>query len=366
MTLFESTMRSIISVTFLMVVLYLPFNTLAQQGQPLSATLSLKAIEGLFQQQQFSDVIKAIESIPESQRTQEHYRFLTYSLSTDDLDEAEEAAQRAIARFPNDPDVYLVHASIMGQQASDSIFSAFGYAKQALASLNKAVSLAPNKTEYRIALLSFHINAPSIAGGDRDEALKQVQMIQALDPIEGVINLAWYHRSFDNPGLAKEVLLAANQDFPKNINILNALATNAVHSENYIEAIEFYKQVTDIQLVRPINDEQSVMQRFDEALYRQLNAHYQIGRSALVGNVMLDEGVTHMRQYMETIQNTEVVGALDTSGLPSIQWAKLRLSGLLLANSQADAANKMFQQVVLDKNDSNMKTVFDKMKAKLD
>lgn len=321
----------------------------------------VESLDSLFQQQNYKEVIASIQQMPKQSLSEEHYRLLVYSLANDDLDDAEKAAEQGLQQFPNAPDLFLVHASIMGQQASNSVFSTPEYAKKAIFSLETAVRLAPDDIKYRIALVSFHLNAPDMAGGDKKEALKQINIIQQLDAIAGAVYLAWYHQVMDNPKAAFEVLQQANEGYPKNISILNALASYAVRESKYAQAILYYQAITQIELQRPIND-LSMLEEYDESLYRQLNAHYQIGRAALVGKTNLAEGIMHLQMYIDNFQNPESLGILDTSGLPSIEWAKLRMAGLLLADAQKAKAQEWFATITLDKSDENMQKVYSGLK----
>jgi len=321
-------------------------------------------LDKLFKQQKFKDVVTSIKQMPTQSLSEEHYRFLIYSLADKDLDDAEHAAQQAIEQFPNSPDVYLMHASIMGQQASDSLLSALSYAKKARISLETAVSLAPDELKYHIALLSFHLNAPSIAGGDKVQALEQVQIIKGLDAIAGATNLAWYYQVMERPEDALALLKQANQDYPQNIDILNSLANLAISRQEYAQAILYYQGITELNLEPPVED-LKILEEYEEALYRQLNAHYQIGRAALVGKTNLTEGLMHLQNYINHRQNPKFIGSLDTSGLPSVEWAKLRMSALLLADNQKQQAQTLFATITLDKVSDNMQNIHSKLKKEL-
>nr|WP_168710994.1 hypothetical protein [Ningiella ruwaisensis] len=326
---------------------------------------NLEVLDSLFKQNEYQKVIKNIRALPKDKLTLEHYRYLIFSLAEDDLDDAEEAAENMLKAMPNNPDAYLIHASIMGAQASDSVFSALGYAEKALKSLNKAVELAPNEIEYRQALMSFHLNAPGIAGGDTNIAMAQIRVIEQIDKVEGVVAMAWYQRTLGEPELSLELLQAAVEEFPMNVTVLNALASHHVAQENFSQAIDAYQKLTAIKLIRPSKDTKEVEEKYEDALFRQLNAHYQIGRVALQGKVRLEDGIKHMRMYIDRIKNTEAIEIIDTSNLPSVDWANLRLAGLLLANNQVDLAKTRFGMVVLDTKDENMQKVHKSLKRKL-
>lgn len=325
----------------------------------------LSQVENFFKDGNYEQVIRTIETSVPADLNSEHYRFLTLSYLKDDLDDAEEAADKAIQVFPNNPDVYLTHARVMGAQANNSIFSALGYAEKALNSLQTAVALAPEGVKYREALLSFYLNAPSIAGGDNELAFEQVKLIEKLDVVQGKIVLARYYRANDEDEKSLSVLLQANADFPNNIKLLDGIAEHYNTQEQYQQAIEYYTYITQINLVRPSDDEQQVIDDYKDASVRQLNAHYQIGRSALLGDIVLNEGVEQLNMYIASIKKRAANTDLDISSLPSLDWAKLRLSALLLANNQAPQAKAYFASINLDQNDDNMKKIYKALKKNL-
>jgi tetratricopeptide (TPR) repeat protein len=325
----------------------------------------LLQVETFFKDGKYEQVISTIERSAPADLNSEHYRLLTLSYLKDDLDDAEEAADKAIQVFPNNPDVYLTHARVMGAQANDSIFSALGYAEKALNSLQTAVTLSPEGVKYREALLSFYLNAPSIAGGDNDLAFEQVKLIEELDVVQGKIVLARYYRANDQDEKSLSVLLQANADFPNNIRLLDGIAEHYNTQEKYQQAIEYYTHITQINLVSPVDDEHQVIAEYENASVRQLNAHYQIGRSALLGNLMLDDGIEQLNVYIATIKEKDTIADFDLSSLPSLDWAKLRLSALMLANSQAPQAKAYFASINLDKNDDNMKKIYKALKKQL-
>jgi len=267
--------------------------------------------------------------------------------------------------LPNEPDVYLMHASIMGSQYSRSTFNTLDYAKKTIESLNKAVKMAPHKMEYREALLTFHLNAPPEAGGNTDIALQQIKIMETIDRIRGRINLAWYYRVMENIPASLQVLNDLVDEYPSNVNVLDALASHYVSQSEYEQAIDVYEKLTQVDLTQPFENKTNELESFDEFRYMQLNAHYQIARLALLGNIRYAQGIDNMKFYINALQNPDSISVLDTSGLPSIDWANLRLSQLLLANEQTQEAKTSFSRVKLDKNNSNMAKVYNNLKKQL-
>ena len=69
-----------------------------------------------------------------------------------------------------DINYYLgVSAVIMAQKAS--IFSKLSYAKDFIKAMERTVELKPDHQDALNTLIGFHLNAPGIAGGDKDKAL---------------------------------------------------------------------------------------------------------------------------------------------------------------------------------------------------
>lgn len=342
---------------FIIISLCFALNTSA------SVTIDIKMLEKMFREQEFETLITTIEEIGEENLSAEQYRIYVYALSTDDLDEAEEAAERAIVKYNNDPEMFLMHASIMGSQAQDSIFSALGYAEKALNSLNKAVEIEPNNTQYLSALMSFYIAAPSIAGGDMDKALELANEIAKLDALDGILAIARYELASDKPNDALKILQAGLESFPNAIELHSMLARVNIDLDNLSQAIVNYEQATQVQLETLSTenaDDDELVEEWERNQFRLLNSHYQIGRLALSNEIELEKGIKHLNTYISLYSNSEI----DVSNLPSINWANLRLAGLYMASNSPSLANETIKLVNLE-NDSNMKKIHKKLQKQI-
>lgn len=179
-----------------------------------SAT-DLDTAKNLYAKGEYQQSLNILEKLPKRPET---YAAMLINLRQVDIDKAEELSDQAIATFNDDPELYLLRASIMGTQAQNSIFSALGYAEKALNSYKKAAELAPDSVKYQNALMMFYLAAPSIAGGDKELGLKQVERIQALDKIEGQIALTRYYQMTDQSELFKTVIVDAMQQYPSEVS----------------------------------------------------------------------------------------------------------------------------------------------------
>jgi len=316
----------------------------------------IEDFEKQFKAQEYESLVKQFKAIGEQDLTEEEYRIFVYALSRIDLDDAEDAANRAISKYDQDPDMFLMHASIMGGKAQDSIFSALGYAEKALISLNKAVELAPQSPKYLTALMTFYIAAPSIAGGDMDKALEIANTINSIDPIEGAKSLARYYQSNDETKKAVQVLSQAISSHPNDVGLYSQLAFIYTSEDKFTEAIANFEQATAVNVYALTVEEQSdkaLINARESIIYGILNSHYQIGRVSLLSESDIAKGITHLQSYIEKYQTTSI----DTAGLPSVSWAKLRLAGLNLLNKQPDISNQLLKEVKLE-DDSNMKKIY--------
>ncbi len=73
-----------------------------------------------------------------------------------------------------------------GRKAEESMFlSAMSWARKTHREFEIAVELDPENFEARRDLIRYEINAPSVAGGGDDKAIKHIDALEKIDPIQG-------------------------------------------------------------------------------------------------------------------------------------------------------------------------------------
>ena len=304
-------------------------------------------------------VIDHIEKIPE--KSMAHYELLVSAYARVDLDDAETAAEQAIASFPDKFEVYLQHASIMGAQASDSILSAMSYAKKAKKSLIKAVELAPDNVTTLSALMTFYVAAPSIAGGDMEEAKKLVATIKQIDPVEGQFNEVRYLRSNDKADDAAAILLELSQVDNAELRAFYQLGSLYSAQEDYDKAVGYFQKASEMSIAKPDNNaDQDSIDEYESLLWQQAYATYSIGRTAIDSKVHDEQGIVALRRFLTILKNAE----FSTNNLPSTDWTRLRLTELQLNIGDAQGAQKTFDAINME-NDKNFKKIYKKLKRKL-
>jgi len=109
------------------------------------------------------------------------------SYYNDKLNEAMKMAKGLLNRLDidsrNKAIVYILMGSINAKRSSKGgFFSKISYGTQIKGYFQKAVSLAPELPEAHLGLGSFYLLAPSIAGGNLDKAIEELELAVKLAP----------------------------------------------------------------------------------------------------------------------------------------------------------------------------------------
>jgi len=290
----------------------------------------------LFKQENYQEVAEVLSA--KSGKSLKEYRLLINAQLQLDLDDAEDSAESMLSAYQDDFRAHLTYASVMGAQASDSVFSALSYAKKAKSSLIKAVELDNANPTTLSALLSFHLAAPSIAGGDMEEARRLVQRIQEVDPIEGEFAQARYLMSEEKTDEAKAILVALSQQPESALRASFQLGHMHANSEDIATAMDIYRKVASAELAAPGDDaDERTKSLHAQRQQAKLFAHYRIGWVAVETKNYLQEGADSLKAYIEAYEQSEQV-----FDLPSLSWAKIRLTELLLELEQVQEAKVLF------------------------
>jgi tetratricopeptide (TPR) repeat protein len=100
-----------------------------------------------------------------------------------DWDRGIAACEKAVSLAPDNSQYHLWLGRIYGEKADHSSwFTAAGLAKRVRTEFEAAVRLNPNSADARSDLAEFYLEAPGIVGGGRDKAEQQVDSLVSLDP----------------------------------------------------------------------------------------------------------------------------------------------------------------------------------------
>jgi tetratricopeptide (TPR) repeat protein len=117
-----------------------------------------------------------------------HYVLARYRQAAGDLDAALPLAEKACELDPRSADSRYLLAGIYGQQAQRaSVFGKLGLARRFKQEAESAIGLDPRHVDARMGLIQFHLQAPGIAGGDREEARRLAAELARIDPASGYL-----------------------------------------------------------------------------------------------------------------------------------------------------------------------------------
>ncbi|MCP3428857.1 tetratricopeptide repeat protein [Opacimonas viscosa] len=249
---------------------------------------------------------------------------LALLVRADDLDDAEDYINKAVQLEPDNANAFFIRGLIMGQQASQSIFSAMSYAKKSLESFEKAVALEPKNAEYRIGLFTFYIEALPIAGGDDDKALEQVAVLESLDPKRALIAKLQLATKQEDSARIDRLIQEGQTVYPEDVDILFNAAMIKQNQKDYTAALSIFQDLAKISLT-PENQD------------TLLSAKYQFAKTTILAN----------REYAQGLQAIEFY--LEQTTLPDsaefVQWAKFRKANILEGLGQNSEAKLIYTKL---------------------
>ena len=232
------------------------------------------------------------------------------------LDDAEDMLEQAVDKAPNHPDYQHWYGTVNCSAASSaSMFSALGYAKRCKKAFLAALELAPDNARNYIALGQFYAQAPSVAGGDKNEARALAHRLKDIDLLQGLLlELSVTEFSDDS---AFEQFVAQSEQLKVRPEPYFTRAMQLSESKNYSDSIALLRTA----MAQPISD--------DDAKETVLESHYQLARLAVVSETSVEEGIAAMQYYLENSADPR-----------RKEWAGVRLAQLYsLANAPEQAKN---------------------------
>ncbi|WP_417441464.1 tetratricopeptide repeat protein [Idiomarina sp.] len=238
-------------------------------------------------------------------------------LSAERLDDAEDTVEDWVKNEPENAEAWHIRGIVMAQQAQDSFFSALSYAGKSVDSFEKAVELEPGSLEYRTALLQFYMMAPSIAGGDDEKALAQIEAIKEIDAVEGAFARVKYLQHHEKEEQARKLVNEILAEHPNNADVLVYLGFQEQKDGNYEKAFSFFEQAAEGESRK---GEASVM------------ALYQFGKTSVLAEEHLDKGIVALQQYLD---------AELPDSAPKAHWANFRLAQLLALKGNDEESQQL-------------------------
>ena len=198
-----------------------------------------------------------------------------------------------------------------------------GPAKKSKATLEKALTLAPEDTRARHGLIEFHLEAPGIVGGSVKEAYRQAEEIRKRDSYDGLIALADLYLRDKKFADATQALDRAIKEQPARLRARYRLARVQIAAGQHERAFETYEGIAA-----------------SGAEGSQL-AYLLMGEASARTGQRLEQGEAALKQYLEW---------QSPSNATSRAVAYLRLGNLYEKKQQPAEARAAYEKAVnLDK-----------------
>lgn len=195
-------------------------------------------------------------------------------------EKAEGLLEKAIAAEPNNAVYHYWLGSAYGQHAqSASLLSKMGLAKKALAALERSSQLDPNFASARFALIDFYLNAPAIAGGSEEKALKQAEELKKRDALDGHRAYARIYRHQKKDDLALKEMLTAVREQPTSAKAHHFYAAQLANRKDYKGAAEEFEAALKL-----------------DPTY--MPAAFRIGHTAVVSGTNYARGEEMLKKYL--------------------------------------------------------------------
>lgn len=300
-----------------------------------SATASQEAIKAYENQELANAKMLFNQSLDNNKNDSTALHYLAkIALNESELDEAEEYIEKAKELSPENARIHFDAARIMGAQAQDSsMFSAPGYAKNALKSFKRAAELEPETIDYRRGLMSFYLQAPGFLGGDEKLAMQEANAIEKLDPVKGFMALANVYQSTGASGLLEQHYSSVDGKLADNANVLFSRGLYYQTLEEYGKALADFRKI-------------QTLERASEEDHTNYAALYQVGRSSVLSESNHKEGIDSLNQYIKT--------APESDQLPSKAWAKYRLGILFKQTGDKKSAKTLYKEAQQETKDKQL------------
>ncbi len=225
--------------------------------------------------------IHCVRADDQENTAESYYLKAQTAYEQDNLDKAADLMEKALKLDPDNCEYHWVRGDLQGARAQKgSIFTKIGKAKSCKKHWERAVELCPDSIKFLEGLMYFNLQAPGIAGGDKDEAERLLQEIYARDSTRGYLAQADFAIKDKDYEKAKDIydrLLASGRDTLDAFRGLGNMYN--YHLKEYGKARPYYLRVLEVEP----EDWQIV---------------YQAGRTAILSETSTREAIEHMRHYL--------------------------------------------------------------------
>jgi len=275
-----------------------------------------------------------------------------------DSDGALPLAERAATLQPKNVIYRTQVASVVGRQAQQaSVFRQIGLGRRVKREAEAALAIDPNHLDALDIMMNFYLQAPSIIGGDKNQAKAILAKIKSLSPVDGLLADADQALEAKQPAKAGEFYRSAVNANPTHAGARRALANHLLVPEwrnladAEMHARELVKLAPDradsyatlafaLAAQKKIADMDATIATATARVPENLYPSYRAANGLLTAETELPRAEKFLRHYLT--QEIEI-------GFPSHAAAHWRL-GLVLEKQgrKADAVAELQQAVAAD------------------
>jgi tetratricopeptide (TPR) repeat protein len=240
-----------------------------------------------------------------------------------DLDDGIKYAELAIKLDPNLAPAHRILGELYGDKALKASFlKQIGLAGKIKSSFEKAAALDPKDPENLADLISYYLEAPGIAGGDKKKASELAQQLVKLNPSRGYLEMARIAQHEKHPeelGKFYELAVEAN---PKDYNAQLTLSNyyfNPPH-QDVERAAKHAHAVLDLDpdrtagyklvgialvMQHKYEDAGALLARAESAVPDDFSPYIVVARALLRENAELPRAEGYLKRYLERTQEPE-------------------------------------------------------------
>lgn len=296
----------------LVAVLFVPVAIIAESPEGGSSTDLARGIQ-LFEAREFGAARKVLEPLASGGKDRGEASFYMGRAFFEESMWAEAAVwlEKAVESDPGSGRNHHWLGRAYGQEAREANFlRKMSLAGKVKSEFRKAVDLDPANLDALHDLITFYIEAPGIAGGDIEEAVRLAGEMKARDALRGHLELGRIHEAGEEPEKAMSQYREAMKVAPDDPRPYYDLGFLQQRSEDFDGAIRTFQALA-------------------EAMPSEMGAYYQIGRTGALSGLHLEQAAAGLRKYLE-----HTPGRDD----PSLAWAHFRLAEVYRHMKRLDEA----------------------------
>lgn len=249
-----------------------------------------------------------------------HYWLARSYYELRDYDHAVASAQRAVELAPGNSEYHLRLGRAYGAKAEHAgWFSGLSLAKKTRQEFEEAVRLDPSNLAAQRDLIEFYYRAPGIVGGGDDKALRQMEALATLDPVEGHVARGDYWVDKKKPEQAEAEFRQVLSARPKRVS-------------PYLEVADFYLSRNDAAQMEEAVEAAARVNSADRRLI-----YYWAVERVLAGERLL-EAEQWLKKYLETVPRR--------SDLPAHSSAREWLGRLYEREGKCNAAIEQYRKAL--------------------